>query len=202
MRFLFQIALLIVFTQATFAQSDFLVSMKSSFTHKPKLDARFDTRNSFITNLKVRIMGVKLGLDFNSQTKVGLSYNWLASDFKQTFTTDSMRQLGDLTLWYFSPYFEYNFYKSNKWEISTLMSIGNGRSRVVNDEFKTKYRRFWLYEPYMLGQYNILNWLGLSFGFGYRVTLSGHKNLPSNFSSPIYILKVKIILSQIVGIPE
>ncbi|MCI5054566.1 MAG: hypothetical protein MRY83_00520 [Flavobacteriales bacterium] len=180
------------------AQSDFIDSIRTSFSYKPKVDLRFDTRNSFITNLRVRILGVKIGLDYNRKSRIGLSYNWLGSDINQTFIHDSDVVNTELKLWYVSPYFEYTFYNQKKWELSTLLSFGLGRSKYKFEDIALRNQTFAIYEPYMLGQYSLLKWLGLSFGVGYRLLLHGHQYLPKNFSTPIYVLKLKLIPGQLI----
>jgi len=180
------------------SNAQFLDSIKTSFNYKPTVDFRIDTRNSFITHFYARIIGIKLGLDFNKTVKVGVGYNWLSSEiYKQNDKNNAQ-----LKFWYLSPYLEYTFYRKEKWELSIPVLLGFGSSfyerinstghLVITDKhFMT------LYEPYMTGQYKIIPWMGLGFGVGYRLIIIGSKESYSQLSSPIYVLKIKVLLGEI-----
>ncbi|MGD1844311.1 MAG: hypothetical protein ACFB10_02845 [Salibacteraceae bacterium] len=175
--------------------------------HTPKLDFRIDSRNSFITNQFARILGIKLGLNFNRTVRMGLGYNRLMND---RFTT-VVHRYGDgslerieakLKFAYLSPYFEYVFYRDPKWEISIPVLLGFGRALYRYDDrngttHQTPWRFLFMYEPYMISQYRITPWFGAGLGVGYRLLLVGNSATDENFNSPMYVLKFNVFPTEI-----
>ncbi|PID95473.1 MAG: hypothetical protein CSA94_01430, partial [Bacteroidetes bacterium] len=49
--------------------------INTSLKEKGKLFLRFDTKNSFITNSKVKIFGINLGLNHNNTIKYGIGFH-------------------------------------------------------------------------------------------------------------------------------
>lgn len=47
------------------------------------------------------------------------------------------------------------------------------------------------------GDYKLFSWLGIGMGAGYRLMLIDNKAIDENFNSIIYVLKVKLFLSEI-----
>ena len=187
------------------AQAQFFDSIKVQFTHKPSLDVRLESRNSFITSSFAKISAVKVGLDYNRRVQVGLSSNWLFSDITRPTTIDvegiptstNVR----LQYQYVAPYFEYTFYRKSGWEFNIPVMIGIGRSHYFTDIGGQRYKTdaSWVvsYEPFMVGQYHLLRYFAVGLGVGYRLILVGHAGLNESFNSPVYILKGRVILGQI-----
>ncbi len=191
---------------ATNASAQLIDSIAESFQYPPKLLIKLDTRNSFITSSFARIRGIKVGVDYNKTTKVGLGFSWLATDF---YSNIEVKEEGVATVYrarlsyeYFAPYFEYAFYKHNNWEVSIPVQLGIGRSgyryRDANEKKQIAGRKAMvLYEPAMTAQYRFLKYFGVGAGIGYRLMLVGNDNIDENFNSPIYILKAKVFFGDI-----
>lgn len=185
----------------------FIDSIINSFNYPPRLDLRLDARTSFITNNPARIVGVKLGVDFNDKVKVGIGYNWLRSTILNNEYIN--KGLGRteiytrLVLRYFSPYFEYTYHNSPKLELSIPVMIGLGTSHytplnVQDSPFYTSNPRMVVfYEPSSTGLYKPIKWFGIGFGIGYRLVFVGNRGLNQNFNSPIYVLRAKLLLGEI-----
>ena len=47
-------------------------SIGASFNYKPKFLLKFDSRTSFVSATYAKMKGVKVGLDFNKTTRVGI----------------------------------------------------------------------------------------------------------------------------------
>ena len=188
--------------------AQFFDAIEESLISKPTLDAKFDSRNSFIGARYARIFGVKLGLDFDDTFKAGLGYNWLSSDIYRTLTVadfntnESYEVRAQYHLSYFAPYAEYVFYKDDPWEISILVLVGGGWSKY------SYWDRYWnhvttdskfvlLYEPYMTAQYKVFKYVGVGAGVGYRLAMSSDKFSRTRLNSPIYVFKLKIYASDI-----
>ena len=181
--------------------TNFQEHIRESFRSKPGLDIRVDLRNSFITTRLAQVRGVKLGLDYNSTVKLGLSYNWLESDIIRKVTDDQGNAIGaNLKYRYIAPYFEYAFYRKDPWEISIPVHLGLG---LANYEYRQTQlvrlpSRFILgYEPYMVARYVVLKYFGIGAGVGYRLVFIGNSALQENFNSPIYVFKFQLLLGRI-----
>ncbi len=196
----------LLFYDAVMAQHNepLIDSIRFSFSSRPKIDIKADARTSFITTKPARIFGIKVGLDFNSKVKVGLGYNWLISEIKKdrNIVVDGNIEKIDsrLILRYISPYFEYTYYSSPKLELSIPVMVGFGFSRYTPADTFYKFlpdsdRRFVMfYEPYSIGLYKPIPWVGLGFGVGYRLLFFGNSGISENLNSPIYVLKGKVLL--------
>ncbi len=187
------------------SQGQFFDSLRVQFRHRPKLDLRVETRNSFITSNLAKIAAYKIGLNFNGKVQVGLSYNRLFSNIMRTANIDingiPSSELVRLDYQYLAPYIEYTFFRKGPWEASIPAMLGVGRSNYFVDVLGTRYRTSdtWVlsYEPFMVAQYHILRYFAVGLGVGYRLILAGGKGLNENFTSPVYILKGRLILGKV-----
>lgn len=178
--------------------------LKSSFKVKPKLDVKLDTRFSFISANDIRTTGAKLGLSFNHKFKTGLGYNQLIYPSRSFLRRGNQNIKVELNYKYISPYFEYIYYTSRKWEfnLSTQFGFGQAYYQYYDNETaskkKTGYSFILSYEPSMLIDYKIIRWFGVGTGVGYRLILFKNKNISEKLTSPVYIFKLKIYLGEIV----
>lgn len=182
-------------------------SLAKHFNVKPKFSARLDSRNSFVATQNARIFGIKIGWEYNDAIKLGIGYNRLDSKISkpryeinnETSGFDTLESV--LKFEYLSPFFEYVFFKTKRWEHAIPVQIGIGNSRyeyidksgIVHYE---NYRPVVLYEPAMTTQYKIFPWIGIGAGVGYRLMLVGNRQINDNFNSPIYILRLKVFLGD------
>lgn len=176
---------------------------KESFHTKPKLDVKFDNRFSFIRDNDVKTIGIKVGVSFNRKFKVGLGINqMLTATGEQIIVSDSLINT-DLEYFYFSPYIEYVYYNSKRWEFSLSTQLGvGGASYQYTDENNKKIKLIestvLSYEPAMLIDYKIIRWFGIGTGVGYRLIYYKSPGVDEKFSSPEVVIKLKIYLGEIV----
>ena len=176
---------------------------RESFSTKPKLDVKFDNRFSFIRDNDVKTLGVKVGVTYNRKFKVGLGMNqMLTTSGKQFMVSDSLIDT-DLEYFYFSPYIEYVYYNSKRWEfsLSTQLGVGGASYQYVNDnnkKIKLVQSTVLSYEPAMLIDYKIIRWFGIGTGVGYRFIYYKSPGVDEKFSSPEVVIKLKIYLGEIV----
>ena len=174
--------LLFLFSFQYYSQSNqqvgvFEEDFRTSFKTNPKLDVKLDTRFSFIAASDIRTTGAKIGLSFNREFKMGLGYNRLISPSKSSIIKDDVRYKADLYYEYISPYLEYIYHNSKRWEfnISIQFGIGRGYYQYFNaqTEAKEKVNQSFIlsYEPSMLIDYKIVRWVGIGSGIGYRLVL-------------------------------
>lgn len=177
---------------------------KKSFHTKPKLDVKFDNRFSFIRDGDVKTIGIKVGVSFRRKFKLGLGINQMLFPVESSVINNSDTLIPvDLEYFYFSPYLEYVYYSSRRWEfsLSTQFGIGAASYQYKNEKGeKVKLRESTVlsYEPAMLIDYKIIRWIGIGTGVGYRLVLYKEPIIKENFSSPEYVIKLKIYLGEIV----
>lgn len=183
------------------AQTDFIEDLGASLEKQPVLDVRLDSRNSFVSARFARIMGVKLGADFDNKVKVGLGFNLLRNEVTEMRMIQNSQNENEevnarFRLFYFSPYLEYSFYNQDRWEISILTHLGVGAS---NFEYTDKYGKtnqtdseaLAMWEPYMTAEYRLWKYIGLGAGVGYRLVYAPSAFSRRRLNSPIYVFKLK-----------
>ena len=208
MRYLF--ILLLVSSLTCWGQQEafqFEKQWKESFATKPKLDIKFDSRHSFITNTSARFWGIKAGANFNETFAIGLGFNYLYSKVLFSYggiTVNSFTGTDvDLRLkyYYFSPYIEYFFYRNKKWQMSIPVQIGIGKSyylNVANNKKERQFSSFMLsYEPAITVDYKIIPYIGIGAGVVYRLMMASSSVTSLQFNAPMYIFKLKIYFKQI-----
>ena len=179
-------------------------NFKKSFHTKPKLDVKLDNRFSFIRNNDVKTVGFKVGLNFNRKFKVGLGINQMLLSVERLVPDENGIDFSvDLEYFYFSPYIEYVYFNSKRWEfsLSTQLGIGGASYRFTDNNGKKKKiveSTILSYEPAMLIDYKIIKWVGIGTGIGYRLIYYKSPGVQEKFSSPEYVLKLKIYLGEIV----
>lgn len=184
----------------SFSQS-FEQELKEALTEKPKFEFRFDSRNSFINQNGVRVIGVKAGIQFDKKLSFGLGYNQLWSKIKKEISVDNNIYQGTIGYYYFSPYVEYAFYKDEKWQLSIPVQFGLGESFYtyrIAEKRKVLARKFvFSYEPAIAFEYRFLDYFGAGMGVGYRLMIASNKELDEQFTSPVYIFKLKIYFERL-----
>ncbi|MGE0562127.1 MAG: hypothetical protein AB7O47_09940 [Flavobacteriales bacterium] len=201
------------FVLSIFTQSHSLISqttkcfeddIKKSFRVSPQLDAKFDFRFSFIASRDFRTSGFKIGISFNKKFKMGLGYNQLLVPAKSIVNDNNKSYNAELKYINISPYFEYVYYTSKRWEFNLSAQVGIGRGHYQyynNDAGKTiraKYSTILSYEPVMLIDYKIIPWFGVGTGVGYRLIFYKNSNIEEHLTSPVYVFKIKVYLGEIV----
>lgn len=165
----------------------------------------FDGRSSFITYHKpfyAHIGGIRFGLEAGN-LRAGMGFYALSTDYLTQDTTGSGDVLTyKLSFGYFSYFAEYLFYKKKRWEFSLPMYIGYGSSGIkVTSQSGVKEdvgkRPILLLEAVGACQFKLRPWIGIGTGIGYRKMVINNNILPGEFSSFIYIVKVKLFLSAI-----
>lgn len=191
------------------SSSQLLDSIRYSIKQKPKFLFKLDTRNSFISNNTSRIIGWKIGAEFNERIRIGggvsrLSEKHSPSLDKVIYDPSGLDTLviAKLSFMYITYFIDYVVYRKNRWEISVPIQFGVGNtsykyidsSNVVQVLDKGLVL---LYEPSIAGHYKLTRWFGLGFGAGFRLMLINNKNVDSKFNSAVYVLKIKLFLSEI-----
>lgn len=166
---------------------------------------RFDTKNSFISNSKVKIWGVNLGFNHNNTVKYGLGFYNLLSPIHKNFydsydgITDTIPTSFNFT--YLSLFGEYVFYHSKHWETSLPIQIGIGGTNYSGHLNDSSYiynnKPILHYEATLTGQYKFWKYFGLGAGVGYRIMLINNKDIDLKLTSPIYSVKFKFFIGEL-----
>lgn len=199
--------ILFLFFNCIVVKAQFLDTLHEVFSHKSSIDARFESRNSFINNQIISISGLRLGVAFQRKLRVGGGINWLKSDFKENFYVQNETGKTDtiskhLKLAYLSYYIDFVFYKTKYWQLSVPIQAGTGfswwqqnKAYSLNNTDK-KYFLF-LYEPGITAQFKVFKWFGLGADVAYRFTLKNNKKIGEHLNSPTYSFKILVWFDQL-----
>ena len=185
----------------TSAAQEFEAELKEAIHTKPRIEARFDSRTSFINQTGVRVSGFKLGVQFANKLSFGLGYNYLGSKLRRSLELDGNTYFVRLRFNVISPYVEYVFYRDRHWELSIPVQFGFGESYYSNENdlgpnrFEVGF--VMTYEPAITFQYRFLKYFGAGMGVGYRLMLVPNNGIEENFTSPVYIFKLKLYFQDI-----
>jgi hypothetical protein len=191
-----------------FASAQVLDSICKSFQYKPKFFFSFTQFNSFVSSEPANITGLRAGLEYNKTVRIGLGYSWLSSQIVDLIARPSPELTNDMTngllkFRYCNASFEYIFLNKNQWLLTLPLQIGIGSAHyeylrsVDKKRVTTEGHLVTLFEPSITAQYSILDWVGVTGGFGYRKSLTSTRELKKDFDSPIYVLKLKIFFDVI-----
>lgn len=198
--------ILIIFVLSTsLSSAQMFDSISASFKTKPKFMVKIGARNALITNSFMKIRDVGVGLNFKNTTKIGVVYSWMATDVVRPLSVPGVvvkNGEGELKMRYISPFFEYTFYKSKRYTLSIPLQAGFGHGfyKYKNDngdKLATEQVAVAFYEPALVGEYFFLKFFSIGAGIGYRIMFLGNKSFEDRFTSPVYILKVKVHFGKI-----
>jgi hypothetical protein len=181
-------------------KAQLLDTLQELFHQKYSIDARLESRNSFIDHQLVSVNGARLGLSFARKFKLGIGLSWLNSEVKSTrFTAENPDYL---KFGYIAYYLDYVFYKTKRWQLSVPIQAGTGMSWYQPDmtyHFKTKTPKYLLllYEPGITVQFKVFKWAGLGADVAYRFTVRSGKDIDRRLSSPTYSFKLLFWFDQL-----
>ncbi len=189
--------------------AQYLDTMHAVFNHKSSIDARLESRNSFINNELISVTGVRLGVAFQRKLRIGGGFSWLKSEVKKVdYGKSDNGTIVDTTtrflkFGYLCYYIDFVFYKTKRWQLSVPIQAGTGISWLQQDKkirpslFKRTNYLLVLYEPGITVQFKITKWLGLGTDVAYRFTLKNNKYVGEKLNSPTYAFKVLFWADQL-----
>jgi hypothetical protein len=178
-------------------KAQLLDSLRFHLSHKPVLDGNWETRNTFISTRRAQITGWKLGLDFNSKIRMGVGYNYMNTKFYNSEFSGFQYRKEQLGMRYFCVYFEYLYFKQNRWTFSVPVQVGFGTTftrsvfPVVQNEKKNSHF-IMVYEPCISGEYRLLPWFAIGAEGGFRLFLFKSGSVKERFTAPIYVFSASI----------
>jgi hypothetical protein len=190
-------------------KAQYLDTMHAVFNHKSSIDARLESRNSFINNELISVTGVRLGVAFQRKLRIGGGFSWLKSEVKKLDISKSDNgvpldtTVRFLKFGYLCYYIDFVFYKTKRWQLSVPIQAGTGVSwfqenSKIRPQFgnRTNYLLV-LYEPGITAQFKITRWLGLGADVAYRFTLKNNKYVGEKLNSPTYAFKLLFWCDQL-----
>jgi len=180
---------------------------------KVKFLINLDARNSYVLGNKVKFGGLRLGVEINHRHRVGMGFYGLRDPVFLDATAvlvperDSIASFIDTVdvrfdFGYFALFYDRVLFKNKRWEASLPFQLGFG---TIRGSYKDRLNRDWLpieapvslLEMGAFGQYNLLPWLGLGVGAGYRWMMVSDREVQKAFNAPVYSFKVKIMLGEL-----
>lgn len=198
----------LIFCGEMFAQTSTHDSVYTSMHGRISLGGGLDSRNSFISNRKAHIWGIKVAAEFGELVQLGLGYNRLDDDLTKTiyfvnssFENDSAS--GELKMDYWSWYARYVFYRKGRWKFSVIpFQLGIGRSRYMYEVTTQKYyvhkKPIVVYETGFSVSFRICRWLGVGGDVGIRYMVKKNPNIPEKFNGPQYAFYAIIYWTEII----
>lgn len=182
-------------------QSQIIDTLALLFKGHYSIDARLESRNSFIDHQLVSVNGARLGLSFARKFKLGIGISWLNSEVRSPIYTPEKPDY--LKFGYVDYYLDYVFYKTKRWQLSVPIQLGTGVSWYqqkntysFRDSKVPKYFLF-LYEPGISVQFKVFKWMGFGTDVAYRFTLPNNRDAARQLSSPTYSFKLLFWFDQL-----
>ena len=188
-----------------FGHAQYLDTLHEVFKRKSGIDARLESRYSFIDNKIIGVTGFRLGVAFQRKLRIGGGISWLKTDYEKVFySPGSLVSTGTslqyLKFAYVCFYVDFVFYKEKRWQLSVPIQVGAGASwfqpRVTYDLYGSEKKYFLLlYEPGITAQFKVFKWFGLGSDVAYRFTIN-NKKIGEKLNSPTYSFKILIWFDQ------
>ena len=161
-----------------------------------------DSRNSFITSTEAHLIGFRAGAEINNRLRLGIGYHYLSSEIVRTIPIDeSIKTNAQIRLRYGSVSAEYVLYDSDLWQITAPLIVGFGESSFIPpaSKYGIMRRQFTLLlEPSLTVQYNLIPFIGIGTGIGYRIMPVGDSSLRSTFATPLYDFRIKLLINEVI----
>ena len=186
-----------------------LDTIKDCLKQKPHLFGKLDSHNSFISNSRAKILGVKFGLNYGDRLHFGIGYNQLYPDAKkfekQVYYTNSTNMPDSSTamlkLYYFSTHIEYVYYQNQNWQFSIPLLFGLGKTfyqyQLSGEKKDEQSTLVFIYEPAVSIEYKLMKWIGVGADVGFRFMATDYRRLNQKFNSPTYAIKLLIYYNEI-----
>jgi hypothetical protein len=182
-------------------------SINKSFHERITLGGGLDGKNSFISNRKAQIWGIRAAADFGSLIQLGIGYYRLDDDIQRKiyFTAEHGimdSAIADLRMDYVSWYARYVFYRKGRWKFSIIpFQLGVGRSRFLHKVDDQKYfhakHSIIVYETGFSVGFRATKWLGVGGDVGVRWMVRDNPYIPDKFNSPTYSFYAIIYWTEI-----
>lgn len=160
----------------------------------------FDARRTLFRKKWIAVGGVRLGVEYRRVHRAGLGIYFLNTRlFDDDFDLPIQAERLEYDFRYTSVFYERVLYFSPKWEAGATVHLGGGKIGVdvqnpdnPNEQIRYDNIDFSMAELTLYGEYNILYWVGIGAGFGYRFIAGATPDLRNDFSSPIFVVNLQL----------
>jgi len=170
------------------------------YQNKLKPDFSFDARRTLFEKRWIAVGGLKFGVEYRRVHRLGIGVYFLNTrifDEDVEFILEANKVEYDFN--YSTLYYDRVLYFDPKWEFGSTIHLGGGSIQTFyENELNPNERNegpkldFSLAEVVAYGEYNILFWLGVSAGLGYRTVFGVDYDLGGDFSSPIFVANLRL----------
>ena len=202
-----KISLFILFLIATVqVKGQWLDTLGILLNSQPSIDARLESRYSFLNHSATEVSGIRLGLSFKRKLRAGIGYSWLdtpVSDKKLIRDAYGISRVTDdyLKFGYVCAYADFVFHKTQRWQLSVPIQLGIGSYWTqYNNGLKiieSRKRLLLIYEPGITIQFKITRWCGLGMDVCGRLALRNTKYVGEKLNSFVLAPKFLIWFDQI-----
>lgn len=189
------------------AQTNTHDSIYNSLHGRISLAGGLDSRNSFISNRKAQIWGIKAAAEFGELVQLGIGYNRLSDDIERTIyfvnsAAENDSAIATLKMDYWSWYARYVFYRKGRWKFSIIpFQLGIGRSRyryeVTSERYHVYKSPIIVYETGFSVSFRVCRWLGVGGDVGIRYLVKKNPYMTDKFNSPQYAFYMIIYWTEI-----
>lgn len=194
---------------AQFGQSDSVklingMRQLEPYQNKLKPDIGLDSRRTFLQQQWIIVGGVKLGAEYRRIHRMGIGFYFFNNRlFSRDFNFPIAADLVEYDFGYSALYYERVMYFDRKWEFAASLQAGGGKVGVwynpggLNERVLHTELPFSTAELALYGSYNILYWLGVGAGLGYRGVAGLGSDLRESFNGPVVVFNVQLKLTKL-----
>jgi len=172
---------------------------------KWKVDFVLDGRQTLLSNTRVRLGGIRVGLEYRRVNRFGIGIYTLGDgvNVNSLAEVDSRINAATLNLAYASLFYERILFFHRKWEWSVTAHLGageiTGKYRLPDEsEDRTYSQLVRPLEGSTLLYFNLNYFISIGAGVGYRYIPSTPEELRSVYNAPVGILRLRIRLVKMV----
>lgn len=202
-----QLVLVLITVVCTFAKAQLPVldSIKVSLQGEHRAFLGFHNRNTFILSERTKLFGLVGGIDFSERVKLYAGiYGFGRADKteligRRDLGVDTANRFTSTTN--FSLGIDYDYFKKNRLSLSVPLQIGIGNVAYEYTQvdgvttIRTNNYRVIPVETGMNAYYELLPWVGIRAGAGYRLNV-GKKEV-RRLSSPYYNIGIAVLLAPL-----
>jgi hypothetical protein len=143
-------------------------------------------------------------VEVGQKYRLGVGYHYLSSEIVRNIPVSSesgtVNTNARVRLRYGTLSAEYILFSNDLWQVSAPLMLGMGASFYEppsNKYAKTDGQFTFLIEPAVTVQYNIIPFIGIGTGIGYRFMPVGDSSLRPVFATPVYDVRLKLLMNEV-----
>jgi hypothetical protein len=183
-------------------------TIRYDLTQKKKFFIGFDGKNNVVSDIRIKMFGLKGGFIYNSRTSFYIGfYNTYGNDSQVSSNptaiapkTDTNTVFSKYGMGYINYGCEYIFHNSRRWQLSVpvAIGIGAGRHTKVSRGRVTDISRPGIlpFETGLNASYKLAWWLWIDGGLGTRISFSSNHEFNGPFYNFGFSIKTEAIIKK------